>query len=111
MKRRRLVILLLIPLVVMCLGLLFAGWVMNTQGGAHWLLQRVTHSLNGQLSIGEVSGNLGDGLVVKDLNYEEEGLELVISRLETVVGLSLLPLKVKVHSLQTVWLSSHAILL
>lgn len=99
MKRRRLVILLSIPVAMLSMGMLLAGWVLNSDGGAAWLLSRVSNSLEGQLSMGKVTGNLNDGLVIADLHFEEQGMEIVVMQLETVVGFSLIPLQVNVRSL------------
>ena len=100
MNRRRLVILMSIPVFGLGLAMLFASWVLNTENGAHWLLARATNSIDGQLSTGQVSGNLADGLVMTDLRFKEEGMELVATNLKTVIRLSLVPLQVKVVSLQ-----------
>ena len=100
MKRRRLVMLLSVPVVVLGLAMVFAGWVLNTESGAHWLLTRVTNSLDGRLFVGKVSGSLGKGLVVEDIRFEEEGMEALVTKLETVVEFSLMPLQLKVGSLQ-----------
>ncbi len=99
MKRRRLVILLSVPVVVLGLGLLLAGWVLNSDSGARWLLSRVTNNLEGRLSLGKVTGNFSNGLVITDFRFDQEGMEIIISQLETVVGFSLLPLQVNVRTL------------
>jgi len=98
--KRRLAILFSVPVIVLGIVMLFAGWVLNTESGASWLLARVSNSLDGHLFVGKVSGNLDEGLVVEDIRFEEEGMELVVSKLQTVVEFSLVPLQLKVDSLQ-----------
>jgi len=99
MKRRRLLILLSVPVAILGLGLLLASWVLHTESGARWLLTRVTNGIEGQLSMGEVAGNLSDGLLMTDVRFEEEGMEFEVAQLEVVVGLSIIPLQVNVRSL------------
>lgn len=99
MKRRRIFILLSVPVAILGLGLLLAGWVLNTESGARWLLTRVTNGREAQLSMEKVTGNFSDGLVMTGFRFEEEGIEINIAQLETTVGLSLIPLQLHVRSL------------
>ncbi len=97
MKRRRLIILLSIPVIIIGVGLLLGAWLLNSEGGARWILNRATNSLAGQLSYRDVAGNLGDGLVISDVQFAADGLEIVIRRTEVVVGISLTPVQVNVQ--------------
>ena len=100
MKRRRMIILLSVPVAILSLGLLLAGWVLHTEKGARWLLTRVTNGLEDRLSMEKVSGNFSDGLVITGFRFDQKGIKIEVAQLETVVGFSLQPLELNVRSLR-----------
>ena len=97
--KRRLTILLFIFVAILSLGFLGKAWLMSTDSGARWVLSRVTSSLDDQLSIGNLSGNLDEGLVLSNIRFAQAGLRVEIARVETTVGLLMLPLQLNIESL------------
>lgn len=105
--KRRLKILLYVLVAIIGLVMLGKSWLMNTESGAGWVLKRVSSSLEEQLSIQDLSGNLNDGLVLNNVRFEQADLRIEIARVEITAGFELLPIQLNISSLQlqdmTVW--------
>lgn len=99
MNRRLLKWLLLPLLAIVLVGLGLYSWLLHSDPGARWIMARVSSQMGDQLSLGEVSGNLGKGLVLKDLVYQQDGLNVKVARVEAQGEVSLLALKITFNSL------------
>lgn len=97
--KRRLVLLLLILVVVSGSGLLAKAWLLNSDSGTRWVLNRVSNSLESKLSIGQIAGNFNDGLLLVDVKFEQQDLHVDVDRVQTQLGISLLPLQITFKSL------------
>ena len=99
MKRRLLVFLALVPLILLGFGMLAKGWLMNSDAGSRWLMNRVSNSLSGKLSVSAMTGNLDDGLTLSGIRFEQHGMVIAIQQLKTRAELSLLPTQISVTHL------------
>jgi len=100
MKHRRLIILLSIPAVLLVLGILVAGWLLNSDAGSHWVVTRVIDAMDGKLSIVNMEGSLGESLSFSGIRFTHDGLDVEINRMEATAGLSLLPPRINIVSLE-----------
>lgn len=99
MNRRLLKWLLLPLLAIVLLGLGLHSWLLHSDSGTRWIMARVSSQMGDRLSLGEVSGNLDKGLVLKDLVYQQDGLDVKVARVEAQGEVSLLSLKITFNSL------------
>lgn len=83
MIAKRILILAALSLsLVVALGLGSALWVLGTDSGTAWLLQRVESRFASQLSIGASAGTLWDGVVLDDVQLLTNADEVAVSRVE-----------------------------
>jgi len=97
--KRLLTIFLFVVLAISGMGLAGKVWLMGTDSGARWILNRVTVSLEEQLAIGQLEGNFDDGLLLNNVRFEQSGLRVEITRIETTVDLAWLPLQLNIKTL------------
>lgn len=106
---RRLLLWLVLPLLVVVLGgLTFKSWLLHSDSGARWAIGIVSSQMGDQLSLGDVSGNLDRGLLLKDLVYRQDGLDVKVARVEAKGEVSLLPLKITISSLNALDVVVHS---
>lgn len=99
---KRLLKWLLLPLLVVVLGLTLKSWLLHSDSGARFIISRVSAQMGDKLSLGEVSGNLDDGLVLTELAYHQESLGVTVARIEALGEVSLFPVKISINSLHAV---------
>jgi len=74
MRRRNLTILIAAPLLLAAI-VLSGGWVlMHTHTGANWILSGINSQTGGSLETGEIQGDLGSGLEIRNLRFRNETL-------------------------------------
>lgn len=96
MKRRLLIFLALVPLILLGFGVFAKGWLMNSDAGSRWIMNRVSNSLSGKLSVSAMKGNLDDGLTLSGIRFEQDGMVIAIQQLQTRAEVSLLPPQISV---------------
>lgn len=99
MIRRRIAVLFLPMLLILSLAGAFA-WLLHTEPGARWTLERVSAAVPGQMEYQRVSGDLQSGLRVEDLRYRQEGLTVTVDTVDLRVDLGFWPPAVTVHDLR-----------
>lgn len=109
MSRRLLKWLVLPVLVVVLLGVAFKSWLLHSDSGARWAIGIVSSQMGEQLSLGDISGNLDRGLLLTDLVYRQDGLDVKVARVEAKGEVSLLPLKITVSSLNAFDVVVHSL--
>jgi len=82
------------------LGVLAKGWLMNSDAGSRFIMNRVSNSLSGKLSVSAMKGNLDDGLTLSGMQFEQDGLVVAIQQLEARAEVSLLPPQINVIHLR-----------
>jgi translocation and assembly module TamB len=99
MIRRRIAVLFLPVLLILLVAGAFA-WLLHTESGAAWVLERVAASTPGQLKYRKINGDLQSGLRIMDLDYHEEVLSVTADTVELLVDLGFWPPAVNVHDLR-----------
>jgi autotransporter translocation and assembly factor TamB len=103
MKRRTLIWLLVSPLSLLILlatlAMAAAYSLLHTEAGARWALLELADSVPGSLEWSRLEGNLGDGLVLHDVRFQDREMRSGIDRLEISAGVWLSPLTVQVRRL------------
>jgi len=99
MTKRRLTIILAIPVLVAGLlaGSLYLA--LHTSTGARWVVAGLQGQLPGKLSIAEVEGNFGSGLQLRNFNYVDPGLSVTAEQIRLSISLDILPMAVRIETL------------
>jgi len=104
MNRRRMVMLFLPALLIILLAAAFS-WVLRSESGARWLLERTAAVVPGELTFESLTGDLQSGVRIGQISYRDEGLTAMVDELATRVDLDFWPPAVSVHYLQMAELS------
>ena len=98
MKRRWLIAgsVLLVAAVLLAAG---AAWLVRSEGGNRWLLERAVAQSGGRLTIEGARGRLADGMTIARLEWRDGDLAVVLEELSAVARLSFLPLELTVDTL------------
>jgi translocation and assembly module TamB len=94
--RRRPLLLLPIILVALAAGLWF--WLLHTQSGARWIWARVQLSSNGVLQSQAPQGDLGSGLLLRQLVITSDSVSIEIEQIRLAANLDLVPLRLLVNN-------------
>jgi translocation and assembly module TamB len=104
MKMRKSTLLILAPaaLVVALLTFAFSGaaWMLHTESGARWAMERVQSSMDGHLKWKSLEGDLDSGLIISGLEFDDGSTRLDCARSELRLGLGLWPSAVKLSQLK-----------
>ncbi len=83
-RRRLLAWLVGVPLVLVLLAALFFAWLLRSESGLQFTLQRALSALPpGAFSIASSSGSVSDTITLKGLRYRDANLQIDIAQLET----------------------------
>jgi autotransporter translocation and assembly factor TamB len=107
MKIRRLHWLLILPLALVLVILLAAGWTLRSEQGARWLFSRLAEMLPGRLEAVAVEGSLASGLELSGLVFEDGNARLEANAVSLAVNVDLLPPAVHVERLDARRLTVH----
>lgn len=99
MIRRRIAVLFVPALLILLVAGAFA-WLLHTQSGAGWILERVAASIPGQLKYRKINGDLQSGFRIMDLEYHEEALTVTADTVDLLVDIGFWPLAISVHHLR-----------
>jgi translocation and assembly module TamB len=95
MSLRRILLLLLLAPVLLVAG---AGyWLLHTEPGARWLWSQTESATGGALSAASVAGDLGSGVALRGLAFDNEAVDLDIEDIHLTARLRLLPVRVIVE--------------
>jgi len=97
--RRRIAIVFAPALLLMLVAGVFA-WLMHSEPGARWILQRVASAVPGKLTHDRLTGDLQSGLRVTGLRYRDESLSVEADWVEFDLSLDFWPPAVAVHRLE-----------
>lgn len=88
----------LVSVIAVLVGVAAAGaWsLLNTQGGARWVLARVQDATGEALTYGSVEGSIAGGLVVERPAYANAAVRVSADRLGLIAHVDLFPLTVTV---------------
>jgi translocation and assembly module TamB len=91
--RRVLLLLAIIPVLVVA-GTWY--WLLHTEPGAQWLWSKAESATGGALSAASITGDLGSGVTLRDLNFENEAVDVDVSEISLVATVAVLPASVVV---------------
>ena len=109
MTKRRLAIVLVIPLLlaVILIGGLYGA--LHTNTGARWILSGLQGQLPGKLELSRPDGDLATGLLLKNISYRDPGFSATADEIGLAVSLDLLPLSIRIKSLRILSLQMQAL--
>ncbi len=73
-------------------------WLLHTESGAQWLWSQVESLTGGALSAESVAGDLGSGVALQGLAFDNEAVDLGVDNIVLTARLELLPIRVVVGS-------------
>jgi translocation and assembly module TamB len=88
--------------VVLLVGLVAAGayWTaMHTEAGARWMFRQAVNAAPGRLAAGSIEGDLGSGLTIERLAYEDGTVAVTADRLAVRAGIDFRPLTLRIRAL------------
>ena len=96
MSLRKVILLLILP--VLLLGAGIGAWIvlLHTESGARWMFNKLGSSPAFVLRTSSISGDLGSGLKLEGLYFENDTTRVEITMITTAVNIDLLPPAVKV---------------
>jgi translocation and assembly module TamB len=100
MKLRRFTWMLAAPALLLALGLTAWYWLLHSESGARWLFARLQSSLPASLEMSGLSGDLGSGLQLTGVEYDDGATRLEAGLLKLAVNIDLIPPAVTLESLQ-----------
>jgi len=92
MKLRKVTWLLAIPVLLLAGGLTAWAWLMHSESGAKWLFARLDASIPGSLNVSTISGDLGSGLRLDGLRFDDGSMRVDLERLKIAIDIDLFPL-------------------
>jgi xanthine/uracil permease len=104
MSLRKAILLLIVPVLLLSAGIGAWTWLLHTESGARWMFGKLGSSPAFVLRTSSISGDLGSGLKLEDLYFENDATRVEITKIATAVNIDLFPPAVKVdrvHSIST----------
>ena len=78
--KRALKWLALLRVVLMAVVIVAAFWLLRTESGLHFALDRVLAATEGKLAIGSSEGSLSGPLVLHDVRWRDAGVDVQVGR-------------------------------
>jgi translocation and assembly module TamB len=94
MSLRKVTWLLAVPALLLVAGLTAWAWLMHSESGARWLLARLEASIPGSLTASTISGDLGSGLQLDGIHFDDASMRVDVGRLKIAIDIDLFPLTV-----------------
>ena len=91
MKLKKAVVFLAIPILALAVGVLSWFWLLHSEPGARWVFSRVESTMAGSLGASSVSGDLGSGLNINGLWFDNGNTRGEADRATIAVNINLLP--------------------
>jgi translocation and assembly module TamB len=97
MSLRKVILLLIVP--VLLLGAGIGAWIglLHTESGARWIFNKLGSSPAFELRTSSISGDLGSGLKLEGLYFENDTTQVEITMITTAVNIDLLPPAMKIE--------------
>ena len=99
MTKRRLIVLMAIPVALATILAAVLYTAMHTSAGAGWILTFLQNQLPGELKITESEGDFASGLVLHQTSYTEPELSVQAARIRLAISLELFPLAARIDTL------------
>jgi translocation and assembly module TamB len=96
MSLRKAILLLIVPVLLLSAGIGAWTWLLHTESGARWMFGKLGSSPAFVLRTSSISGDLGSGLKLEDLYFENDATRVEITKIATAVNIDLFPPAVKV---------------
>lgn len=98
-----------LPVALVILVIVSAYWLLNTASGALWFWDQVEHAAAGAIRVSGIEGDLSTGVILKNIEFQQDDLEVQAHRVELTAGPGWLPLSIQIKSLrvQDVEITSH----
>ncbi len=97
MSMRKAILLLIVPALLLGAGFGAWMWLLHTESGARWMFSRLGSSPAFELGASSISGDLGSGLQLEGLYFENDAVRVEITKITSAVNIDLLPPSVKVE--------------
>jgi len=91
MTLRKSILLAAIPIVLLGSVAVAWSWLLHSEPGARWLFSKLQNSAAFTLDVASISGDLGSGVQVSELQFDNESVRLEIRALTVALNLDLLP--------------------
>ena len=91
MSLRKLILLLTVSGLLLGAGISGWSWLMHTEAGARWMFNKLSSSASFDLGASSISGDLGSGLLLENLYFENEAMRVEITTIKTAINIDLLP--------------------
>ena len=91
MRLHKSIFLLAIPVLLLGAAAGAWTWLLHSESGARWIFGKLQSSQSFSLGADSISGDLGSGLQLQSLWFENETMRLDITEIETAVNIDLLP--------------------
>lgn len=101
MSLRKALLLLIVPLVLLGTGISAWNWLLHTESGARWIFHKLSSSPAFDLGASSISGDLGSGLKLEGLYFQNSAVRVDIAKISTAVDIDLLPPAVKIERVHT----------
>ncbi|MBT8059994.1 MAG: hypothetical protein KJO33_10375, partial [Gammaproteobacteria bacterium] len=88
--------------VVLLVGLVAVGayWTaMHTEAGARWMFRQAANAAPGRLAADSVEGDLGSGLTIEHLAYDDGTVAVTADRLAVAAGIDFRPLTLRIRAM------------
>jgi translocation and assembly module TamB len=100
MKMKKFILLMALPLLLLGVGAFAWNWLLHSESGARWLFAKLEASKVFSLSASALSGDLGSGLHLEGIVFENKSLRLDVNRLSAALDIDLFPVAVNLDMLQ-----------
>ena len=100
MNLRKATLLLTAPILIVAAGLTAWSWLLHSEPGARWLLAKLDSSVRGSISASSISGDLGSGLQLDSLQFEDGNTRVQVGQLSIALNIDLLPPAATIDTLQ-----------
>lgn len=97
MSLRKTILLLAFPVLLTGAGIGAWSWLLHSEPGARWILNRLGSSSSFELGAASVSGEIGSGLTLQDFYFENDATRVDINTVSTAVNIDLLPPSVNIE--------------
>ena len=88
-----------LPVALVLFVTVSAYWLLNTTSGALWVWGKVEHVAAGAIRVSGIEGDLSTGLILKNIEFQQDDLEVQAQRVELTAGPGWLPFSIQIKGL------------
>lgn len=85
-----------LPVALVLFVTVSAYWLLNTASGALWVWGKVEHATAGAIRVSGIEGDLSTGLILKNIEFQQDDLEVQAQRVELTAGPGWLPFSIQI---------------